>query len=74
LDEPLPHHIVMQEEELIHLLGVGLECLAIFLHQVVEGRLDDVNFVEVGSVGARPPFFMAEVVNSPAESSKCVHT
>jgi hypothetical protein len=74
LDEPLSRYLVMREEELIHLLAVGLKRLAIFVRQVVEGRLDDVILVEVRSVGVEAPFFMLEVVDSPAESSKCVGT
>jgi hypothetical protein len=41
---------------------------------VVECRLDDVVFIEVGSIGARSSFFMVEVVDFPMMSPKCVGT
>jgi hypothetical protein len=59
LDEPLSRSLVTQEEELIHLLVVGLERLAIFDCQVVKSRIDDVVLVEVGSVGAGASYLHA---------------
>jgi hypothetical protein len=56
LDEPLSCHLITQQEDLIYLLVIGLECLAILLRQVVEGRLDDVALVEVRSIGAGVSF------------------
>jgi hypothetical protein len=56
LDEPLSRYLITREEELIHLLVVGLERLAIFLRQVVEGRLDNVVLAEIGFVGVGASF------------------
>jgi hypothetical protein len=56
LDEPLSRYLITREEELIHLLVVGLERLAIFLRQVVEGRLDNVVLAEIGFVGVGTSF------------------
>jgi hypothetical protein len=57
---------------------VSFECLATLLRQGVEGRLDDVVLVEVGSIVAGVPPFMLDVreaVDSPAKSPKvCWHT
>jgi hypothetical protein len=72
--ELLSRYLVTREEELIHLHVVGLEHLAIFLRQSVEGRLDGVVLVEVISVGVGVSFFMVEVVDYPAEWSKYVCT
>jgi hypothetical protein len=43
----------MREEELIKIGAISFERLATLLRHCVEGRLDDVVLVEVGSVGAR---------------------
>jgi hypothetical protein len=43
----------MREEELFKISKVSFEHLATFLHQGVEGGLEDVALVEVGSVVAR---------------------
>jgi hypothetical protein len=50
-DGPLPHHLITQEEELLEIGVVSFERLVTLLHQGVEGRLDDVVLVKVGSVG-----------------------
>jgi hypothetical protein len=57
-------------EELIHLLVAGLECLVIFLRQVVEGRLDDVVLLEVGSIGVRASFLHGWSSRFPSGVSK----
>jgi hypothetical protein len=41
----------MQEEELFKISAASFECLTTLLHQGVEGGLEDVVLVEVGSVG-----------------------
>jgi hypothetical protein len=51
-NSPLPHHFAMREEELLKINVVSFELLAILIRQGVEGRLEDVILVEVGSVGA----------------------
>jgi hypothetical protein len=57
LDEPMSCHLIMQQEDLIHLLVIGFKRLAILLRRVVEGRFDDdVVLIEVGSVGVRASF------------------
>jgi hypothetical protein len=43
----------MREEEFFVIGAVSFERLVTLLHQGVEGRLDDVVLVKVGSVGAR---------------------
>jgi hypothetical protein len=48
----LPHHI-MREEELSEIGEVSFERIAILLRQGVEGGLEDVALVEVGSIVAR---------------------
>jgi hypothetical protein len=56
---------------------ISLECRVIILRQGVEGGLDDVVLIEVGSVDVGPPFFMLarhEVVDSPMLLPKCVGT
>jgi hypothetical protein len=42
----------MREEELFKISKVSFEHLATFLHQGVEGELEDVALVEVGSIVA----------------------
>jgi hypothetical protein len=67
----------MREEELIKISVISFERLATLLRHGVEGRLDDVVLVDVGSVGARvSPFMvdMCEVVESPTESPKYIVT
>ncbi len=49
---PLLRHLTTQEEELSEIGEVSFKCLATLLHQGVEGGLEDVVLVEVGSVGA----------------------
>jgi hypothetical protein len=56
LDEPLSCHLVTRQEDLIHLLVIGFEHLAILFRQVVKCRLDDIVLDEVGSIGARDYF------------------
>jgi hypothetical protein len=46
----LPRHFTMREEELLKISAVSLERLVTLLRQGVEGRLDDVAHVEVGSI------------------------
>jgi hypothetical protein len=57
LVEPMSCYLIKREEELIHLLVVGLEHFAILLQQAVECRLDDAVLFEVGSVGTEASFF-----------------
>jgi hypothetical protein len=47
----------MRQDDLIHLLVIGLKCLAILLRQVVKCRLDDIVLVEIGYVGVGISFF-----------------
>jgi hypothetical protein len=51
-NNPLPHYFITREEEFFKMDAVVFERLVTLLHQGVEGRLDDVVLVEVGSVGA----------------------
>jgi hypothetical protein len=55
-------------------LAVGLERLAIFLGQVVEGRLIDVVFIEVGSIGVGASFLNARNSRFLSEGSSFVRT
>jgi hypothetical protein len=50
---PLSRHLTTQKEELFKIGAVRIERLATLLRQGVEGGLDDVALVEVGSVVAR---------------------
>jgi hypothetical protein len=52
-DDPLPRHLVTRVEELIQIGAVALERLATLLRHGVEGGLDDVVLVKVGSVDVR---------------------
>jgi hypothetical protein len=45
--EALPCHLIMRQEDLIHLLVTGLKRLVILLRQVVECKLDDVVLIDV---------------------------
>jgi hypothetical protein len=49
---PLSSHLVTRVEELLQISAVTLECLATFLHQGVEGGLDDAVLVKFGSIDA----------------------
>jgi hypothetical protein len=49
----LPRHFTTREQEFFKIGVVGFKRLAILLRQGVEGRLDDVVLVEVGSIGVR---------------------
>jgi hypothetical protein len=51
-DAPLSSHLVTRVEELLQISAVTLECLATFLHQGVEGGLDDAVLVKFGSIDA----------------------
>jgi hypothetical protein len=48
---PLSHHFTMREEELLKIGPISFVRLVTLLCQGVEGRLDNVVLVEVGSVG-----------------------
>jgi hypothetical protein len=58
-DELLLCYLITRVEELIYLGTTSLEYLVILLHQVVEGGLDDVVLVEVGSIDTRATFLHA---------------
>jgi hypothetical protein len=49
---PLPRHLATQEKELSEIGDVSFKCLSTLLCQGVEGGLEDVALVEVGSVVA----------------------
>jgi hypothetical protein len=49
----MPRHFATREEELFKIDVVRIECLTTLLHQGVEGGLEDVTLIEVGSVVAR---------------------
>jgi hypothetical protein len=49
----LSHHLATREEELLKIGVVRFECLVTLLRQGVEGGLEDVALVEVGSIMAR---------------------
>jgi hypothetical protein len=51
-NSPLPCHFTTLEEELFEISEVSFERLATLLRQGVEGGLEDVALVEVGSVVA----------------------
>jgi hypothetical protein len=51
-DSPLLRHLITRVEELIEIGTVSFERLVKLLRQDVEGRLDDVVLVEVGSIVA----------------------
>jgi hypothetical protein len=54
LDKSLvPRHFATREEELFKIDVVRIERLATLLRQGVEGGLEDVTLIEVGSVVAR---------------------
>jgi hypothetical protein len=46
----MSRHFTMREEELLKIGMVRFERLVTLLHQGVEGRLEDVSLVEVGSI------------------------
>jgi hypothetical protein len=50
---PLLCHFTTQEEEFFEIGTVSLKRLVTLLRQCVEGRFNDVFFVEVGPVGVR---------------------
>jgi hypothetical protein len=49
----MSHHLVAHEEELLKIGAAHFKRLATLLRQGVEGGLEDVALVEVGSVVAR---------------------
>jgi hypothetical protein len=49
-NSPLLHHFATRDEELLEINEVSFESFATLLHQGVEGGLEDVALVEVGSV------------------------
>jgi hypothetical protein len=51
-NSPLPLHFATREEELLKISEVSFESLATLLHQGVEGGLEDVALLEVGSIVA----------------------
>jgi hypothetical protein len=51
-NSPLSCHFTTRDEEFFKIGAVCFECLASFLRQGVEGGLEDVALVEVGSVVA----------------------
>jgi hypothetical protein len=51
-NRPLSRHLVTRKEELFKIGAVCFEHLTTLLHQCVEGGLEDVALVEVGSVVA----------------------
>jgi hypothetical protein len=73
----MSHHFATREEELFTIGVVSFERLTTLLRQRVKGGFEDVALVEVRSIVAGVSTFMLDVldvVNSPAESAKCVHT
>jgi hypothetical protein len=52
-NNPMSHHLVAHEEELLKIGAAHFKRLATLLRQGVEGGLEDVALVEVGSVVAR---------------------
>jgi hypothetical protein len=46
----ISHHFTVREEELFKIGAVSFERLATLLYQGVEGRFEDIIFVEAGSV------------------------
>jgi hypothetical protein len=70
-------HFITREEELFEIGTVNFECLATLLRQGVEGGLEDVVLPRLNPLLPEfPPFMLdvLEVVNSPAQSPKCVAT
>jgi hypothetical protein len=51
-NSPMPRHFTTREEEFFKIGAVSFKRLATLLYQGVEGRLEDVVLVEVGSIGA----------------------
>jgi hypothetical protein len=51
-NSPLSHHLTTRKEELLKIGTVRFECLVTLLRQGVEGGLEGVALVEVGSVVA----------------------
>jgi hypothetical protein len=51
-DGPLPRYLITQVEKLLQTSAVSIECFVTLLHQGVQGGLDDVVLVEVGSIDA----------------------
>jgi hypothetical protein len=49
-NSPMSRHFTMQEKELLKIGMLHFERLVTLLHQGVEGRLEDVSLVEVGSI------------------------
>jgi hypothetical protein len=49
-NSPLPRHLTTREEELSEIGDVSFERLSTLLRQGVEGGIEDVALVEVGSI------------------------
>jgi hypothetical protein len=76
-NSPVSRHLATREEELFMIGAVCFECFATLLRQGVECGFEDVALVEVRSVVVEVSTLhldVLEVVDSPAESPKCVHT
>jgi hypothetical protein len=71
-EQSLPRYFTMREEELFEIGAVSFKRLVTLLRQGIEGMLEDVVLVEVRSISARVSTI--HVVDSPAESAKCVCT